>query len=203
MDDPLEKKKREFIKKLREGSIGGQQSSVAGGLLERLIDMEKRFKDEGLLTEDIKKVIASIRARLGAPEYIGVEGKAKLEKKIVELDIIDILAKRGDVIKVVDLRRALAKLGWVLSEYSIEKAVANLSKKGLVVVKKGYVARGKFSDSKTGKQILNYLIEKKKAKIDEIVKELGIERGLVHVILNELEENGMIVREKDVVFAVD
>ncbi len=193
----LEKRKKEFIERL----TSSQETVRQKKLVDLIVDIEKEFKKEGLLTEDIRNILVSIRARLGVPEFIGVKGSEK-EERVLEVDIINILNKNGGLISIKELLKNLIKSGWAVSEYALEKTLSNLAKKNIIRVQRGIVSVGDILKTPLGLKAINYLLEKKKANIDELIKVLEVDNKVLNPLIEEMERKGIIVRRGEELYLV-
>ncbi len=193
----LEKRKKEFIKKL----TSDQETVRQKKLVDLIVDIEKEFKKEGLLTEDIRNILVSIRTRLGLPEFIGVRGSEK-EERVLEVDIINILNRSGGLMSTRDLLKNLIKSGWAVSEYALEKTLANLAKKRIINVRRGIVSVGDVLKTPLGLKAINYLLEKKKVNIKELISVLGADNKVIEPLIGEMEREGIIVRKGNEIYLV-
>jgi len=191
-------KKREFLKKIKEKNLGDTSPKI----IEFLNEMEKELEKGGLLTEDVRKMIVSMRARIGLPEYIGAQGDASKAKDFLKIDIIEILKTSGKIIKIEELKRQLAKKGWQFGAFSLENFLFKMVKKGEILVKRGYVWIGSLRDTIIGKKFIEYIKEHEVVKSDQLCNQLGLDHKICEILINELAEAGLITYDGEKVYLI-
>lgn len=198
-EDELRRKKREYLDKIKDKI---DSVNIADRLAKRLIELERFFKEQGLLTDDIRKALVSIRAKIGSPEFIGAKGRAELEKKTVEIEIISVLKEKGGIVSVDDLKKELKRRGWLFSDYSIERIILNLVNKKVIKVKRGFIAEKNFRDTPIGKKVLSKLSELKRTNIDELSKLTNVDKKALRSIIEELNEIGVVSLDENDIYLI-
>ena len=191
-------KKKEFLKKIKENELRDKSPKI----IDFLQEMEKELEKGGLLTDDVRKMIVSMRARIGLPEYIGAQRDASKAKDFLKVDVIDIIKANGKIIKVDELKRHLAKRGWEFGSLSIEEFLFKMAKKGEIFVKRGYVWVGNLRDTIIGKNFIKYVKEREVMELDELCSKLKLDRKICEMLINEMAETGLITSDGKKIYLV-
>jgi len=156
--------------------------------LKKITELESAIVKKGLETPTLKRLFNHTKKRFGLLS-VSKEDLAKL--------IRDILNDMDDIASINEISLELAKRGYELSRFRLEKILLELSAKGIIFINRGVISSKRPSDTRLAIKLLEFMKDKGRAKINDAVMFLRRDQSVVNLIVSDLNKFGLIVIDKN------
>jgi len=156
--------------------------------LKKITELESAIVKKGLETPTLKRLFNHTKKRFGLLS-VSKEDLAKL--------IRDILNDMDDIASINEISLELAKRGYELSRFRLEKILLELSAKGIIFINRGVISSKRPSDTRLAIKLLEFMKEKGRTKINDAVMFLRRDQSVVNLIVSDLNKFGLIVIDKN------